>query len=109
MRGFVIKSVPDEGEISAKGEIVTKETFYKMQSIDEIDDLDLTYALTSDESAGVLEFAFVSGTSVVNQQFSENYQISFERSDTSVQAGPAYSLDFDMNDLQSLPALYYLI
>lgn len=109
MRGFVIKSVPDEGEFSAKGKVVTKETFYKIEGVDEIDDLDLTYVLTSEESPGVLTFAFVSGTSVVDQQFSDSYQLSFERSDTSIQAGPAYSLDFDMHDGQSIPALYYVI
>ncbi|MCY4044115.1 MAG: hypothetical protein OXE99_03420 [Cellvibrionales bacterium] len=109
LRGFVIKSVPDEGVFSANGEVITEETFFKIDSLDDLSELDMTYTLMSGDSPGVLEFAFVSGENVIEQQFSDNYQLIFERVEASAQAGPAYAFIVEVNDTDTPPIPYQVI
>lgn len=87
LRGLVIKSLPDEGELKLGDDAIEEGEFLKISSLDDIDDLDITYQLEEGDSASSFEFTLVSGDSVVDQLESENYTYTFIAGDSL--AGPS--------------------
>ncbi|MCY4043791.1 MAG: hypothetical protein OXE99_01775 [Cellvibrionales bacterium] len=86
LRGLVITSLPDQGELKLGDDVLEEETFLKISSVADIDDLNLTYHLEEEESASSFDFVLVSGQSVVDQQESELYTYHFSLKETL--AGP---------------------
>ena len=79
---MVIKSLPGEGVLKLGDDAIEEGEFLKISSLDDIDDLDITYQLEEGDSASSFEFALVSGDSVIDQLESESYTYTFSTGDS---------------------------